>query len=149
MQKTAVLVLVRRAGCCLAFVLRGLRLAETPRHSSTCPSLPKAGGQQPSWPWVPLTVQYCSLYRRLQTPLVAWPAGRLAGTVPGIPYEASSRWPPAWTGPLWSAVRTSAHSSPEYVAASASLCLVGLSPSLRHLATTQFPDLATGLSYLL
>ena len=42
-RKTA----VRRAGCCLALCASR---AETPRHSSTCPSLPKAGGQQPGWP---------------------------------------------------------------------------------------------------
>ena len=46
-KKTA----VQRAACCPA--LRALG-AEAPGHSSTCPRLHDAGGQQPAWPWVPL-----------------------------------------------------------------------------------------------
>ena len=108
-RKTA----VRRAGCCLALCASR---AETPRHSSTCPSLPKAGGQQPGWPWVPP-----SLYSRLQTP----PCGMACRSARYPAYRMKAPdgplgWPTA-AGPL---------PSPEYVAASASLCYT---PSLRHL----------------
>ena len=108
-RKTA----VRRAGCCLALCASR---AETPRHSSTCPSLPKAGGQHPGWPWVPP-----SLYSRLQTP----PCGMACRSARYPAYRMKAPdgplgWPTA-AGPL---------PSPEYVAASASLCYT---PSLRHL----------------